>query len=88
MKIPVCAHCGASLVRKSRILIQYTKLSGKPKVGWCGGEGEQKLCARLDKLAKYTLDRVRSPEWPEAAIVLDIQARGPGRVTLDLRGKK
>jgi hypothetical protein len=80
MTLPVCAHCGASLVRKARVLIQYTMLPGKPLVGWCGGEGEQKPCATLDKLAEYVLERVRAPEWSAEAIVRDIQSRGPGKV--------
>jgi hypothetical protein len=54
--------------------MQYTMLPGKPQVGWCGGEGEQKPCATLDKLAEYVLDRVRSPEWSAEAIVKDIKS--------------
>lgn len=77
-KLPLCAWCGKTLVRKGRILLEYEDLPGRPAVGWHSGKSGE--CANDDPCLHAMVSRFDSDDGETNAFAV-IEARGPGRIT-------
>lgn len=71
---PDCALCGRSLRRRASITYSWDALPGEPAVGWHAGPGG---CWDEDLRARGV---VGSDAETGAALLAEIEARGPGRV--------
>lgn len=77
-KLPYCAFCGGSLVRRARMLVEYGDLHGKPEMGWCDE------CVGSDPLVAELLPHgdVDSPSRDVIEILAEIGNRGAGRLLI------
>jgi len=77
-KLPRCAYCGESLIRKGRILLEYGDLSGNPEIGWC------QKCVGADRLFQALLPDgdIDHPTRNLAEVLAEIGNRGHGRLVI------
>lgn len=73
MSLPACAWCGGSVVRRSRTVVRWSRLPGRPTVAWCDDLG----CADSDPYWRWMHESRLGP----AAIVRGIAERGADRVS-------
>jgi len=75
-KLPLCASCGKSVVRKSRVKIVMGNLRGAPFLVWHNGD-----CFRNDSTAQELMDNLDvGNDHVEHGAVVVVTARGDGRI--------
>lgn len=91
-KLPLCAYCGETLVRRGRCIIEYGDISHAPQAGWCleGKKGQSCLAkdVKQDEKIKRLWDSWGGNKKPikisntEIILLLNhIKKRGLGRIT-------